>query len=72
MLRRTDTEYQEIVKEAESLEEKVNKLEEFLIKCRRSEVSDITLPEIHTLEEQLHYMRGYLRTLKYRIEIVRS
>ena len=70
MLRKSDEAYTRLYKEKCELQIKVDKLENFVILARKGEVADITLSEIHVLEEQLHYMRGYLRILKQRLAIV--
>ena len=67
MIRTTDVAYTNLIAESAELEKKVEHLEDYLIKARKCEIRDITLPEIHQLEEQAHYMRGYLRCLKSRI-----
>lgn len=69
MLRKSDEAYTRMYKEKCELQIKVDKLENFVILARKGEIADITLSEIHTLEEQLHYMRGYLRILKQRLAI---
>lgn len=70
MLRTSDEAYIRLVSEKAELEKKVEVLEEFLHKARRAEVKDISLEEIHTLEEQSFYMRGYLRVLNTRLASV--
>ena len=70
MMRKSDEEYSRMYREKCELQIKVDKLEDFVSKARKGEVPDTTLQEIHTLEEQLHYMRGYLRILKQRLAIV--
>lgn len=70
MLRTKDEAYLRLITEKADLEQKVEKLEEFLRDARKAEVKDITLEEIHTLEEQSFYMRGYLRVLNTRIASV--
>ena len=67
MMRKSDEEYSRMYREKCELQ---IKLEDFVSKARKGEVPDTTLQEIHTLEEQLHYMRGYLRILKQRLAIV--
>ena len=69
MLRKTDEEYTRLYKEKCDLQIKVDKLDSFVCSARKGEIADINLSEIHTLEEQLHYMRGYLRILKQRLAI---
>lgn len=72
MLRTSDEAYKRLVVEKAELQKKVEALEDFLSKARKAEIKDITLSEIHILEEQLHYMRGYLRLLNERIGSVTS
>lgn len=59
--------YERAVAEYDSLKEKIEKLDVFLRKVQRDEIS---LPPLdrELLEEQLHYMRGYARTLGMRLE----
>lgn len=70
MLRKSDDAYMRLYKEKMELQSKVDKLESFVHDARRGDIADITLQEIHILEEQLHYMRGYLRILNQRLAIV--
>ena len=69
MLRKSDEAYTRMYKEKCELQLKVDKLEDFVRKARKGEIPDTSINEIHTLEEQLHYMRGYLRILKQRLNI---
>ena len=71
MLRTSDAAYTRLIDEKANLEKKVEAIDSFINKCRKSEIDDITLDEIHLLEEQAHYMRGYLRILKMRISKVK-
>ena len=70
MLRATDSAYLRMVEERLELVKKVEALSDFLKKCRNNQVNNITLDEIHLLEEQFHYMNGYLRILTIRISKV--
>ena len=72
MLRASDSAYLRLLDEQSSLSLKVEKLESFVRAARRGELHDLelTLSEIQLLEEQLHYMRGYLRTINARISLV--
>lgn len=70
MLKKDDDAYKRIAVEAAELKTKVTKLEIFVTRARKGEVDNITLHEIHMLEEQLHYMRGYLRILNQRLASV--
>lgn len=74
MLKTTDAAYLRLLEEKVFLEQKVDKLDQFVLKARKGELEEavtITLSEIQLLEEQLHYMRGYLRTLNTRIANVK-
>ena len=58
--------------EKDELAHKVKKLEEFTRSARLGELPEnlINHSELQLLEEQLHYMRGYLRVLNARIQRV--
>ena len=71
MLRSSDAAYTRLIEEKANLEKKVEAIDSFINKCRKSEIDNITLDEIHLLEEQAHYMHGYLRILKMRISKVK-
>lgn len=62
--------YIRLVAEKTNLENKVVRLDTFIKKATKGEVEDITKDDIDLLKEQLHYMQGYLRVLKYRIQRV--
>ena len=70
MLRKSDEAFKRMVEEERELYNRVNKLDDFVKKCRLHEVPNISLDEIHLLEEQLKYMRKYLFTLRIRIDRV--
>ena len=70
MLRKEDEVFKEMVEEERKLYNRVNKLDDFVKKCRLHKVQSISLDEIHLLEEQLKYMRKYLFTLRIRIDRV--
>lgn len=70
MLKKDDDTYKRIEEEASDLKTRVTKLEVFVTRARKGEIENITLHEIHMLEEQLHYMRGYLRILNQRLASV--
>lgn len=75
MLKASDPAYLRLVEEKAVLEKKVEHLESFVRAARRGEApedAELTTSEIELLEEQLHYMRGYLRTINCRISNVRS
>lgn len=54
--------YIRLVAEKTNLEKKVENLDDFIKRA--------TKDEIDLLKEQLHYMQGYLRIVKYRIQRV--
>lgn len=62
--------YLVLIQEKAILEKKVEHLDNFVKSCRLGEQDNqgITKYELELLEEQLHYMRGYLRCLNCRIE----
>lgn len=62
--------YLRMVSEKANLEKKVEKLDAFIKKALNGDVEDITKSDIELLQEQLHYMNGYLRVLKIRIQRV--
>lgn len=67
MLRTSDEAFKRMLVEQEELENRIDKLEEFVKKCRQNKVENVTLDGIHFLEEQLKYMRGYNAVLQCRI-----
>lgn len=62
--------YLRMVSEKANLEKKVEKLEAFIKKTLNGDVENISKQDIELLQEQLHYMNGYLRVLKIRIQRV--
>ena len=62
--------YLVLVQEKAILEKRVEHLDNFAKSCRLGEQDDqdISKNELELLEEQLHYMRGYLRCLNCRLE----
>lgn len=70
MLTLNSEEYLLMVCEKTNLQKKVEKLDAFIKKALNGEVEDITKSDIELLQEQLHYMNGYLRVLKIRIQRV--
>ena len=72
MLRTTDEAYKRMLEEQKELKERIEKLDLFVKKARRSEVENITLDEIHLLEEQLAPMREYYAILSIRIDRVKE
>ena len=67
MMRTTDEAFKRMLAEQEELQNRINKLEIFIKKCRQNKVQNVTLEEIHLLEEQLKYMTAYNSVLKCRI-----
>ena len=75
MLKASDPAYLRLVEEKATLEKKVEKLEAYVRAARRGEApadDNLSHSEIKLLEEQLHYMRGYLRVVSCRISNVTS
>lgn len=70
MLKITDDAYIRMVNEKANLEKKVEKLEAFIKAASLGEYDNISKEELDLLKEQLHYMNGYLRVLKIRIQRV--
>ncbi len=62
--------YLRMVADKAAIEKKVEKLEAFIKKALNGDVEDISKQDIELLQEQLHYMNGYLRVLKIRIQRV--
>lgn len=62
--------YLRMVSEKANLEKKVENLDAFIKKALNGDVEDISKGDIELLQEQLHYMNGYLRVLKIRIQRV--
>lgn len=70
MIKLNSDTYLRMVSEKANLEKKVEKLEAFIKKGFNGDVEDISKTDIELLQEQLHYMNGYLRVLKIRIQRV--
>lgn len=70
MLTLNSDEYLLMVCEKTNLQKKVEKLDAFIKKALNGDVEDISKSDIELLQEQLHYMNGYLRVLKIRIQRV--
>ena len=66
MIERGTVEYDVAVLEHDFLKSKIEKADAYLRKVQRDEISLPPL-ERNLLEEQLHYMRGYARTLGLRL-----
>ena len=63
-----DLYYLEMVADKANLEKKVESLEADIKKALNGDVKDISRQDVEMLQEQLHYMNGYLRCLKIRIQ----
>ena len=63
-----DLYYLEMVADKANLEKKVESLEADIKKALNGDVKDISIQDVEMLQEQLHYMNGYLRCLKIRIQ----
>lgn len=72
MLRTTDGAYKRMVEEQIQLQERITKLEDTTRAVRRNERTDISLNELHDMEEQLHHMVRYNRVLCTRISKVKE
>lgn len=70
MITLNSDEYLRMVSEKANLEKKVEKLDAFIKRALNGDVEDISKADIELLQEQLHYMNGYLRVLKIRIQRV--
>lgn len=70
MIKANSPAYLVLVQEKAILEKRVEHLDKFVKSARLGEQEDqgITKNELDLLEEQLHYMRGYLRCLNCRLE----
>ena len=66
MLEKGTPEYEVALLEHDFLKSKIEKADAYLRKVQRDEISLPPL-ERNLLEEQLHYMRGYARTLGLRL-----
>lgn len=66
MLEKGTPEYDVAVLEHDFLKSKIEKADAYLREVQRDEISLPPL-ERNLLEEQLHYMRGYARTLGLRL-----
>lgn len=67
MLRKSDDAYQRMVKEKEELDRKIASLDNMINECRHHKREDITLEELHLMEEQIAPMREYSTILGVRI-----
>lgn len=74
MIKANSPAYLVLVQEKAILEKRVEHLDNFVKSARLGEQEEqgITKNELELLEEQLHYMRGYLRCLNCRLELYNS
>lgn len=72
MLKTNSPAYIRAVDEKMNLEQRTEKLDTFIKEVKNSNNPDIDATDLELLEEQLHYMRGYLRVLNIRISRVTS
>ena len=72
MLRTTDEAYKRMVVEQQELDDRVMKLDKMVSDCRHHKKGDVSLDELHLLEEQLSAMMEYNSVLKIRIERVKG
>lgn len=67
MLRTTDEAFKNMKAEQLDLKIKIDKLDNFICRCRKNEVRDVTLDEIHLMEEQRGHMMKYHELLSVRV-----
>lgn len=72
MLRKSDDAFKRMVQEQEELQDRIDKLDKMVQMCRLHQRDDITLEELHLMEEQLDPMREYNSILKIRIYRVKE
>ena len=72
MLRKSDEAYTRMLEEMGELQGRIDRLDKMVQDCRHHRRSDITLEELHLMEEQLSYMRQYSYTLSIRISRVKE
>lgn len=63
-----DIYYLEMVADKARLEKQVEVLDSYIKKAINGDIKDISKQDLEILQEQLHYMNGYLRCLKIRIQ----
>lgn len=68
LLKATDDAYKRMIVERVELQKKVEALESFLREGKKGNLDNVTKDDLDLLEEQLHYMNGYLRILGFRIK----
>lgn len=72
MLKTNSPAYIRAIDEKMNLEQRTEKLDTFIKEVKNNNNPDIDATDLELLEEQLHYMRGYLRVLNIRISRVTS
>lgn len=66
MYRMTKEEVEKLKEELSIISSYVDDYEEEVNLARKGQNKFLTVDDIHDVEEQLHYMRGYLKLLKIR------
>lgn len=72
MLRQSDEAFKRMVAEKEELDRRINSLDKMIQNCRHHKRDDITLDELHLMEEQIAPMREYATVLGIRIYRVKE
>lgn len=72
MLRANSPAYLVLVQEKAIMEKKTEILDNYVKSILKGEQDDIEAGDLEILQEQLHYMKGYLKCLTYRISRVQS
>ena len=72
MLKSNSPAYIRAIDEKMNLEQRTEKLDTFIKEVKNNNNPDIDATDLELLEEQLHYMRVYLRVLNIRISRVTS
>ena len=67
MYKLTKQEIDELILEYQNINDLVILYEGDIAEYRKGSNRFVTLDDIHIIEEQLHYMRGYLRIVKIRL-----
>lgn len=67
MLRTTDEAYNKMIGERDKLQERITELSLFIREVRRNEREDVTVEELHDMEDQVFHMNKYLQILCIRI-----
>ena len=66
-LRKCDEAYKRMLTEKEELDGRIERLDKFINDCRHHKREDVTLEELHLMEEQIAPMREYSTILGIRI-----